>query len=162
MLFRSLGPGCSSMTGLLFELGPCSIANEGKNTTRNPYSWTESANVVFLDSPTGVGYSYGGKAVSNSHDTALDIYAFFQVSSTFLTRDAACLRLTTFHPLTSAALLRKVPQVPESSFPRLWRVLRRYLPPQHRFSDPPTQSEEAHSLGNHDSPRIRPDRKRID
>jgi len=82
VLWINGGPGCSSMTGLLFELGPCSIANEGKNTTRNPYSWTESANVVFLDSPTGVGYSYGGKAVSNSHDTALDIYAFFQVSMT--------------------------------------------------------------------------------
>ncbi|GAA5857748.1 hypothetical protein JCM5353_001473 [Sporobolomyces roseus] len=79
VLWINGGPGCSSMTGLLFELGPCSIANEGKNTTRNPYSWTESANVVFLDSPTGVGYSYGGKAVSNSHDTALDIYAFFQL-----------------------------------------------------------------------------------
>ncbi|GAA5905554.1 S10 family peptidase [Sporobolomyces salmoneus] len=79
VLWINGGPGCSSMTGLLFELGPCSIANGGKNTTYNPYSWTESANVVFLDSPVQVGYSYGGKTVSNSQDTALDIYAFFQL-----------------------------------------------------------------------------------
>ncbi|GAA5938571.1 S10 family peptidase [Sporobolomyces koalae] len=79
VLWINGGPGCSSMTGLLFELGPCAVANGGKNTTFNPYSWTESANVVFLDSPVQVGYSYGGKAVSNSHDTAVDIYAFFQL-----------------------------------------------------------------------------------
>ncbi|GAA5868650.1 hypothetical protein JCM8547_003768 [Rhodosporidiobolus lusitaniae] len=79
VLWINGGPGCSSTTGLLFELGPCAIANEGKNTTWNPYSWTESANVIFLDSPVQVGYSYGNKAVSNSQDTAEDIYAFFQL-----------------------------------------------------------------------------------
>ncbi|GAA5978794.1 hypothetical protein JCM5350_004824 [Sporobolomyces pararoseus] len=79
VLWLNGGPGCSSMTGLLFELGPCSVANGGKNTTRNPYSWTESANVIFLDSPVQAGYSYGSKTVSNSHDTAVDVYAFFQL-----------------------------------------------------------------------------------
>ncbi|KAK4058376.1 hypothetical protein OIO90_000534 [Microbotryomycetes sp. JL221] len=73
------GPGCSSMTGLLFELGPCSIANEGKNTTYNKYSWTESANMIFLDSPVNVGYSYGGKAVNSSPQTADDVAAFMQL-----------------------------------------------------------------------------------
>ena len=39
-LWLNGGPGCSSSTGLLFELGPCSIANEGQNTTvsRSPSS----------------------------------------------------------------------------------------------------------------------------
>lgn len=46
---------CSSTTGLLFELGPCAVANDGLNTTYNPHSWTESANVIFLDSPVQVG-----------------------------------------------------------------------------------------------------------
>ena len=73
------GPGCSSSTGLLFELGPCSIANEGQNTTYNKYSWTESANVIFIDSPVNVGYSYGGKTVNSSPDTAEDLYAFMQL-----------------------------------------------------------------------------------
>ncbi|GAA5869162.1 hypothetical protein JCM16303_000378 [Sporobolomyces ruberrimus] len=79
VLWLNGGPGCSSMVGLLFELGPCTVANGGQNTTYNPYSWTESANIVFLDSPVEVGYSYGNKTVSNSHETALDVYAFFQL-----------------------------------------------------------------------------------
>ncbi|GAA6019418.1 hypothetical protein JCM10207_001379 [Rhodosporidiobolus poonsookiae] len=79
VLWVNGGPGCSSTTGLLFELGPCSVANGGQNTTYNPYSWTNNANVIFLDSPVQVGYSYGSKTVSNSQDTAEDIYAFFQL-----------------------------------------------------------------------------------
>ncbi|PRQ73141.1 Alpha/Beta hydrolase fold [Rhodotorula toruloides] len=79
VLWLNGGPGCSSTTGLLFELGPCRIADGGKNTTYNPHSWTESANVIFLDSPVQVGYSYGGKTVSNSQDTAEDIYSFLQL-----------------------------------------------------------------------------------
>lgn len=63
----------------MFELGPCSIANEGKNTTYNKYSWTESANVIFIDSPVNVGYSYGGKSVNSSPETAEDLYAFMQL-----------------------------------------------------------------------------------
>jgi hypothetical protein len=66
------GPGCSSSTGLLFELGPCAVAHDGANTTWNKYSWTESANMIFLDSPVQVGYSYGGKTINNSQDTAKD------------------------------------------------------------------------------------------
>ncbi|GAA5868400.1 hypothetical protein JCM1840_006979 [Sporobolomyces johnsonii] len=79
VLWLNGGPGCSSTTGLLFELGPCAVANGGKNTTYNPYSWTESANVIFLDSPVQVGYSYGGKSVATSQETAEDVYAFFQL-----------------------------------------------------------------------------------
>ncbi|GAA5967193.1 hypothetical protein JCM11641_000473 [Rhodosporidiobolus odoratus] len=79
VLWINGGPGCSSTTGLLFELGPCSVANGGLNTTYNPHSWTESANVIFLDSPVQVGYSYGSKSVSSSQETAEDIYAFFQL-----------------------------------------------------------------------------------
>ena len=43
------GPGCSSSTGLLFELGPCSVNADGTGTEFNPYSWNNNASVIFLD-----------------------------------------------------------------------------------------------------------------
>ena len=75
------GPGCSSTTGLLFELGPCSIADDGKNTTVNKYSWNTHSNIIFLDQPVNVGYSYSddGSTVSTSPVAAEDVYAFLQL-----------------------------------------------------------------------------------
>ncbi|KAI0094232.1 Alpha/Beta hydrolase protein [Irpex rosettiformis] len=80
-LWLNGGPGCSSITGLLFELGPCSIADEGKNTTFNPYSWTTHSNVIFLDQPINVGYSYSddGSTVNTSPVAAEDVYAFLEL-----------------------------------------------------------------------------------
>ncbi|KAF8833259.1 peptidase S10, serine carboxypeptidase [Paxillus ammoniavirescens] len=79
------GPGCSSSTGLLFELGPCSIADDGANTTTNPYSWNTHANIIFLDQPVNVGFSYAedGSTVNTSPVAGKDVYAFMEL---FLSR----------------------------------------------------------------------------
>ncbi|PYI04632.1 lysosomal protective protein precursor [Aspergillus sclerotiicarbonarius CBS 121057] len=52
------GPGGSSLMGLLEELGPCSIAADSKTTINNPWSWNNEVNLLFLDQPTQVGFSY--------------------------------------------------------------------------------------------------------
>lgn len=74
------GPGCSSTTGLLFELGPCQIANE-TNVTYNKHSWNSHSNILFLDQPVNVGYSYSddGSKVDRSAAAGEDVYAFFQL-----------------------------------------------------------------------------------
>jgi len=72
------GPGCSSMTGLLFENGPCKVAEDGKSTTLNPYSWTTKANVMWIDQPPGTGFSKG-KWDFGEEGVAEDMYQFLQV-----------------------------------------------------------------------------------
>lgn len=59
-LWLNGGPGCSSFTGLLMELGPCNAAKPDPNphTDYNKYSWTSNSSMVFLDQPVGVGFSY--------------------------------------------------------------------------------------------------------
>jgi cathepsin A (carboxypeptidase C) len=81
------GPGGSSSIGLLFELGPCSIRYNSSTpapfpyTEVNPYSWTNYANMIFLDQPTEVGFSYSSDSstVNTSPVAAEDVYAFLQL-----------------------------------------------------------------------------------
>lgn len=58
------GPGCSSMLGFMQEHGP--FQWENGNTTwnegTNPYSWNREANVLYIEQPAGVGYSYFANA----------------------------------------------------------------------------------------------------
>ncbi|KAF9535450.1 serine carboxypeptidase [Crepidotus variabilis] len=81
VLWINGGPGCSTSTNLLFEQGPCRIANNGKNTTFNPYSWTNHANIIFLDQPINTGYSYAddGKTISTTAAAGKDVYAFLEL-----------------------------------------------------------------------------------
>mmetsp|Transcript_14955 Transcript_14955/g.19575 ORF Transcript_14955/g.19575 Transcript_14955/m.19575 type:complete len:539 (+) Transcript_14955:226-1842(+) len=72
------GPGCSSTLALLTENGPCSVNKDGKTTTVNPYSWTETAHVLWLDQPAGVGFSYGEEDDSSEKMVAEDAYYFLQ------------------------------------------------------------------------------------
>ncbi|CAI2343240.1 unnamed protein product [Caenorhabditis sp. 36 PRJEB53466] len=52
------GPGCSSLGGLFEELGPFYVNFDGETLYENPYAWNAKANVLYLESPIGVGYSY--------------------------------------------------------------------------------------------------------
>ena len=52
------GPGGSSLIGALAENGPCFVGNDSNSTYLNPWSWNNEVNVLYLDQPNQVGYSY--------------------------------------------------------------------------------------------------------
>ncbi|KAI9278868.1 Alpha/Beta hydrolase protein [Phascolomyces articulosus] len=79
VLWLNGGPGCSSLTGLFLELGPCQLNDYGNGTIHNPYSWNNNASIIFLDQPINVGYSYGSGDISDSESAAQDVYAFLQL-----------------------------------------------------------------------------------
>ncbi|KAF6155861.1 hypothetical protein GIB67_039192, partial [Kingdonia uniflora] len=81
LLWLNGGPGCSSLAyGAMEELGPFRVHSDGKTLYHNPYAWNKVANVLFLESPAGVGFSYSNTTsdYKNSGDkrTAADNYAF--------------------------------------------------------------------------------------
>ncbi|GMM27578.1 carboxypeptidase C [Martiniozyma asiatica (nom. inval.)] len=80
ILWLNGGPGCSSMTGLFFELGPSSINGTTLTPVYNPWSWNSNASVIFLEQPVGVGYSYAEKSsVSTTSQASKDVFAFLQL-----------------------------------------------------------------------------------
>ncbi|KQJ96210.1 serine carboxypeptidase-like 18 [Brachypodium distachyon] len=64
ILWITGGPGCSALSGLLFEIGPLKFdvaGYTGEGFPRLLYfedSWTKVSNVIFLDAPVGTGFSY--------------------------------------------------------------------------------------------------------
>jgi serine carboxypeptidase-like clade 2 len=57
VLWLNGGPGCSSLGyGALSENGP--FHPKGGELIRNNYSWNTEANMLYLESPAGVGFSY--------------------------------------------------------------------------------------------------------
>ncbi|KAL4600889.1 hypothetical protein ACB092_11G232700 [Castanea dentata] len=80
LLWLNGGPGCSSFTGALVELGPFRVHSDGKTLYTNKFSWNYAANVLFLESPAGVGFSYSNTTSdydkSGDSRTAADNYVF--------------------------------------------------------------------------------------
>ncbi|OIW08773.1 hypothetical protein TanjilG_16354 [Lupinus angustifolius] len=81
LLWLNGGPGCSSLAyGAMQELGPFRVNSDGKTLYRNNYSWNYAANVLFLESPVGVGFSYSNRSSDYSSNgdkkTAVDNYLF--------------------------------------------------------------------------------------
>jgi cathepsin A (carboxypeptidase C) len=71
------GPGCSSMLALLAENGPCKVT-DGTTTESNPDSWNENINIMWVDQPAGVGFSYGNEDDHDEAGVAEDMFHFLQ------------------------------------------------------------------------------------
>ncbi|KAK1358841.1 Carboxypeptidase [Heracleum sosnowskyi] len=80
VLWLNGGPGCSSFgNGAMMELGPFRVNSDGKTLSQNKYAWNNKANMLFLESPAGVGFSYSNTTsdyVTGDTKTAEDAYTF--------------------------------------------------------------------------------------
>jgi len=80
------GPGCSSMEGITTEHGPLVLFDIKEDTqsapgklSRNPYSWSKTAHVLYVDQPRYVGFSCGtGPFVASSVDAGQDLVNFLR------------------------------------------------------------------------------------
>ncbi|XP_022760726.1 serine carboxypeptidase-like 26 [Durio zibethinus] len=96
LLWLNGGPGCSSIAyGAASELGPLRVGKNGDGLHFNTYAWNKVANLLFVESPVGVGFSYTNTSsdLTNLDDAfvAEDAYTFlvnwFQRFPQFKTHD---------------------------------------------------------------------------
>ncbi|CAL0305209.1 unnamed protein product [Lupinus luteus] len=81
VLWLNGGPGCSSLgVGAFSENGP--FRPNGEFLIQNEYSWNREANMLYLETPVGVGFSYAKGSSSymtmNDEETARDNVVFLQ------------------------------------------------------------------------------------
>ncbi|KAM4741561.1 lysosomal protective protein [Anableps anableps] len=83
VLWLNGGPGCSSLDGLLTEHGPFLIQDDGVTLQYNPYSWNKIANVLYLESPVGVGFSYSDDKKYATNDTEVSLNNYLALKEFF-------------------------------------------------------------------------------
>lgn len=112
-LWLNGGPGCSSFTGLLMELGPCNAAppKDGvPGTEWNEHAWNTNSSMIFLDQPTGVGFSYASWKNASREDAppsrifdtahaARDVSAFLHLLATDSTNNVVSVETLPGSPL---------------------------------------------------------------
>ena len=84
VLWLNGGPGSSSMFGLFTENGPIRVAKNG--TTTNDFivslprdglgSWVDEADMLYLDQPVNVGFSYGDSYATTMQQISDEIVNF--------------------------------------------------------------------------------------
>lgn len=83
LLWLQGGPGGSALGGMFLEHGPCLVGTHN-STAFNPQAWTEVFNVVYVDQPVGVGFSYVDRNDENiyperTEESTLDLLSFINL-----------------------------------------------------------------------------------
>ncbi|KAH6814015.1 SERINE CARBOXYPEPTIDASE-LIKE 49 [Perilla frutescens var. frutescens] len=74
------GPGCSSSLALFYENGPFHLAKDS-SLVWNDFGWDQASNLIYIDQPTGTGFSYSTSKDDlrhNSEEAGGDFYDFLQ------------------------------------------------------------------------------------
>ncbi|KAI3748223.1 hypothetical protein L6452_11168 [Arctium lappa] len=74
------GPGYSSAVALFYENGPFHLTNN-LTLVWNDYGWDKVSNIMYIDQPTGTGFSYSCSEKDIRHDekgVSDDLYDFLQ------------------------------------------------------------------------------------
>ena len=111
--------GCSGIDALFSENGPFSVLSNGSVVLKD-ITWNSFANVVFLEQPTGVGFSYSSDPQYNYNTSLLNIlfpkkkkkkkfpltYFFFPFSSSLFPLSSSSLQMIP-KPLVITLILSK-------------------------------------------------------
>lgn len=87
------GPGCSSLLGFIQEMGPCVVDDGETEFFKNKHPWNNRTNMLYIEQPAGVGFSYGAKGSRHfndnlsSEDNLVALLDFYEKFPEFKERD---------------------------------------------------------------------------
>lgn len=88
VLWMNGGPGFSSLDGFVYENGPF-IMQEDNTLKKRKFRWSKRVNMIWLEAPAGVGFSYNDKgdyAYTDercAHENYLAVQKFFELFPSF-------------------------------------------------------------------------------
>ncbi|XP_062159357.1 serine carboxypeptidase-like 13 [Alnus glutinosa] len=86
LIWITAGPGCSGLGPFFFESGPLTFKLGDYNGSLptlhdNPWAWTQTLNIIYLDAPVGAGFSYSESQEGYEMDDykyVAQVYEFLQ------------------------------------------------------------------------------------
>lgn len=72
------GPGCSSLEGFFQENGPVVWQYGTYQPVKNPYTWVNLTNMVWVEQPVGTGFSQGKATETNEREVAQTFLGFLK------------------------------------------------------------------------------------
>ncbi|KUJ23315.1 alpha/beta-hydrolase [Mollisia scopiformis] len=97
------GPGASSVASVVSENGPCNVLADSNSTEFNPWSWNNEVDMLYIDQPVQVGFSYDRLAngtLDALSTSLLPVVADFSISGVPMQNDT--LFVGTFPSLNSS------------------------------------------------------------
>jgi len=92
VLWLNGGPGCSSLDGFMYEHGPFGVnSSDYSQLYLRDYRWSQLANILYLEAPVGVGFSYSDNPSvdykctddTTANDNLAAMQVFFQLYSEY-------------------------------------------------------------------------------
>ena len=137
------GPGSSSMVGLFQETGPCEVIEVAKGqfrTRARDWGWDRSSNMLYIDQPNQVGFSYD--ILTNG---SLDLFTN-DIQKTSMASSAAS---TLLNGTFSSNDQNSTANTTEIAAHAVWHMLQSFLSafPQYNPAAPANKSQSAGAAG---------------
>lgn len=72
------GPGCSSLEGFFQENGPVLWQYGTYKPVKNPYTWVNLTNMVWVEQPVGTGFTQGTPTATSEEEAAAQFLGFWK------------------------------------------------------------------------------------
>ncbi|KAI9708910.1 MAG: hypothetical protein M1820_003604 [Bogoriella megaspora] len=118
------GPGAPSVVAAVGENGPCLAIGDSKSTVLNPWSWNNKVNMLYIDQPVQVGFSYN-ELVNGTLDELKS--PFFYKAQDFSTNKIPDTNITFLTGTFASPNISEIPYTAVGAAPAMWDFMQTWI-----------------------------------